>query len=80
MTTTEQQILNIPFQEIQWNEVDAVRHTINSYLDTKTDKIRVISFEGNNTALLYMWNGRQIQVTGQTTIKQILNLITKAQP
>lgn len=76
----EELLLKTTLNDIQIEEIDAFRLILNSYLESPSyshpqDTIRVISIEGHDDAMLYLWSGHKIEVCAETTFEEMLSLI-----
>jgi hypothetical protein len=76
----EELLFKTTLNDIQLEEVNTFRNILNGYLESPKysqpqDTVRVISIEGQDDALLYLWSGHKIEVCAETTFEEMLSLI-----
>ena len=76
----EELLFKTTLNDIQIEEIDTFRLILNGYLESPSysqpqDTIRVISIEGHDDAMLYLWSGHKIEVCAETTFEEMLSLI-----
>jgi hypothetical protein len=76
----EELLLKTTLNDIQIEEIDTFRRVLNDYLESTRfhppqHTVRVISIEGHDDAMLYLWNGHKVEVCAETTFEEMLSLI-----